>query len=75
MVIILIGNYAVLVKVGFKHYVALLINFGTTIASFIGFYVGASIQNESDASSWILAITAGFFFYIALVELVSNAVR
>jgi zinc transporter ZupT len=66
-----LGNYAVLVQCGLTHLQALILNFLTACVSFIGFYVGVSVASDPDVSLWIFAITAGMFFYISLVDLVS----
>ncbi len=66
-----LGNYAVLVKCGLSHLQALFLNFLSACAAFIGFYVGVSIAADSGVSLWIFAFTAGMFFYISLVDLVS----
>jgi zinc transporter ZupT len=65
-----LGNYAVLIKYGFTHFQALLFNLLSALACIIGFYVGVSISSGTTAATWIFAITAGMFIYIALVELV-----
>ena len=51
---------------------ALGFNCLSTVAAIVGFFVGVSIGTESEqANDWILAVTAGQFLYIALVDLVS----
>ena len=64
-----LGSYAVLLKCGFTHIQAIVLNFISALSCFIGFYVGVSITDEG-ASTWIFSVTAGMFFYIALVDLV-----
>ena len=66
-----LGNYAVLVQCGLTHVQALILNFLTACVSFIGFYVGVSAASDPEVSLWIFSITAGMFFYISLVDLVS----
>ena len=67
-----LGNYAVLVKSGFSHLQALFFNFLSALPAFVAFYVGASIPSETNASVWILSVTAGMFLYISLVELMPS---
>ncbi len=64
-----LGNYAVLVRSGFTHYEALVFNLLSACPSFIGFYIGVSVSDNSDASQWILTITAGMFIYLSLVDI------
>ena len=53
-------------------YAALVFNLLSSLGAIIGFFVGVSIGTGSEtADSWILAIVAGQFLYIALVDLVS----
>jgi zinc transporter ZupT len=65
-----LGNYAVLINCGFTHVQAVLANFMSACASFIGFYVAASVSSDETVSQWIFSITAGMFYYISLVDLV-----
>ena len=67
-----LGNYAVLVRYGLSHIQALILNFLTACTSFIGFYIGVSVASDPNISLWIFAITAGMFFYVSLVDLVTK---
>ena len=54
-----------------KWYVALFYNFISALTAIIGTFIGVAIgSSEDDATNWILAITAGIFLYVALVDLV-----
>jgi len=54
--------------------VALFYNFISALAAIIGMFVGVAIGTSEDgATPWILAITAGIFLYVALVDLVSKS--
>jgi zinc transporter ZupT len=64
-----LGNYAVLVKCGLTHTQALLLNLLSACSCFVGFYVGVSVASNAEVSLWIFSVTAGMFFYIALVDL------
>jgi len=56
-----------------KWYVALMYNFLSAITAIIGMFIGVAIgSSEEDATPWILAITAGIFLYVALVDLVNR---
>jgi zinc transporter ZupT len=61
----------VLIESGFTFRRALLFNFISACTAIIGFFIGASIAQDEGARTWIFAITAGTFAYIALVDLVS----
>ena len=53
-------------------YAALVFNLLSSIGAITGFFVGVSIGTGSEAAdSWVLAVIAGQFLYIALVDLVS----
>ena len=44
----------------------------SAMTAIVGFFIGVGIgTSETEANDWILAITAGVFLYIALVDLVS----
>ena len=50
-----------------------MLNFLSSLSSFVGFFIGVAISTNSDAANgWILSIAAGLFIYIALVDLVST---
>ncbi len=57
---------------GMPWYIALLFNLFSSLTAIVGFFVGVAISSISeDANGWILAVAAGIFLYIALVDLVS----
>ena len=54
-----------------KWYVALTYNFLSAISAIVGMFIGVAIGNASeDSTPWILAVTAGVFLYVGLVDLV-----
>ncbi|CAF4944195.1 unnamed protein product, partial [Rotaria socialis] len=59
----------VLIESGFTLRRALLFNFVSACTAFIGFFIGAGAAQNEGARTWIFAITAGTFAYIALVDL------
>ena len=66
------GDYVILLSTGMSWYVALIFNFVSAVVAVLGFFVGVAISTHSaEANGWILAIAAGVFLYIALVDLVS----
>ena len=66
------GDFAILLSTGLPWYTALFFNFVSALTAVIGFFVGVAVgTSSSEAIGWILAIAAGVFTYIALVDLVS----
>jgi zinc transporter ZupT len=61
-----------MIKSGFTHLQSIVLNLLSAIMCLIGFYVGASVTTDDEVSTWIFSVTAGMFFYIALVDLVIN---
>ena len=54
-----------------KWYIALMYNTLSAITAIVGMFIGVAIGNASeDSTPWILAIAAGVFLYVALVDLV-----
>ena len=47
-------------------------NFASAIISYIGLVLGIIIGDIESAHSWVLALTAGMFLYISLVDMVSQ---
>ena len=67
------GDYAILLHTGMSWYKALFLNFASALTSVLGFFVGVAIGTDSEESEeWLLAVIAGQFLYIALVDLVSQ---
>ena len=59
-----------------KWYVALMYNTLSAAVAIIGMFVGVAIGHASeDSTPWILAITAGVFLYVALVDLVRQLIN
>lgn len=55
-----------------RWYVALMYNFLSAVSAIIGMFIGVAIGTaQEDATAWILAITAGVFLYVSLVDLVT----
>lgn len=71
-----LGDYAILLKSGIHWCTALFFNFCCSLTSVLGFFIGVAISAYSDqANGWILAIAAGLFIYIALVDLLPEIVH
>ena len=60
-----------LLSTGMSWYMALLFNFLSSLTALAGFFIGVSVGLASQqANGWMLAVAAGTFLYISLVDLV-----
>ena len=66
------GDFAILLKSGLTFRQAVAYNFASAIISYIGLVLGIIIGDMESAHSWVLALTAGMFLYISLVDMVSQ---
>lgn len=66
------GDFAVLLKAGMPARQAIYYNILSSVLSFFGMCIGISIGETPEATSWIFAIAAGLFIYIALVDMVKT---
>lgn len=67
------GDFAILLKNGLNFAQALICNVISALAAFLGLYIGLAVAVDPSVRQWILALTAGMFLYIALVNVVSKA--
>uniref|UniRef100_U5EYW4 Putative zinc ion transmembrane transporter n=1 Tax=Corethrella appendiculata TaxID=1370023 RepID=U5EYW4_9DIPT len=65
-----LGDFAVLLKAGMSARQAVYYNLLSSILSFIGMFIGIFIGHQPEASSWVFAVAAGTFLYIALVDMI-----
>lgn len=65
-----LGDFAVLLKAGMSARDAVYYNLLSSILSFIGMLIGIVIGHQPEASSWVFAVAAGLFLYIALVDMI-----
>ncbi|XP_065137702.1 zinc transporter ZIP4-like [Paramisgurnus dabryanus] len=70
-----LGDFAVLISCGLSVKKALLLNVGSALTSFIGLYIALSVSTHTDAQQWISALTAGFFLYVALADMLPSMVH
>ena len=69
-----LGDFFVLLSTGMSWYVAILFNFVSSLAAVVGFFIGVAVGTANEeANNWILAVAAGVFLYIALVDLVRES--
>ncbi|XP_052439691.1 zinc transporter ZIP4-like isoform X2 [Carassius gibelio] len=70
-----LGDFAILLHCGLSVRKALLLNVGSALTSFIGLYIALSVSTQTIAEEWISAITAGFFLYIALADMLPSMIH
>lgn len=65
-----LGDFAVLLKAGMSVKQAIVYNVLSALMAYIGMVIGTSVgQYTHNVTSWIFAITAGMFLYVALVDM------
>uniref|UniRef100_A0A673KP46 Zinc transporter ZIP4 n=1 Tax=Sinocyclocheilus rhinocerous TaxID=307959 RepID=A0A673KP46_9TELE len=69
------GDFAILLHCGLSVRKALLLNVGSALTSFIGLYVALSVSTQSITEEWICAVTAGFFLYIGLADMLPSMIH
>ncbi|KAG7218625.1 hypothetical protein INR49_019984 [Caranx melampygus] len=66
-----LGDFAVLLKAGMTVRQAILYNVLSAMMAYLGMVTGILIGHYADnISTWIFALTAGLFMYVALVDMV-----
>lgn len=70
--LLLSGDFAILLKSGLTFRQALAYNLASAIISYLGLVLGIIIGDIQSAHTWVLALTAGMFLYISLVDMVSH---
>ena len=64
------GDFAVFISSGLSYKKALILNLVSACTAFIGLFLGVSIASDIRVRLWILAVTAGMFLYVSLVDMV-----
>ena len=67
------GDFAVLLKCGLTVKRAMFWNVVSALTAFLGLYISLAVATDEVVQTWIFAIAAGMFLYIALTDLVSAA--
>uniref|UniRef100_A0A182K0Z9 Zinc transporter foi n=1 Tax=Anopheles christyi TaxID=43041 RepID=A0A182K0Z9_9DIPT len=65
-----LGDFAVLLKAGMSAREAVYYNLLSSLLSLLGMVVGIIVGHQPEASSWVFAVAAGMFLYIALVDMI-----
>lgn len=67
-----VGDFAVLLKAGMTVKQAIVYNLLSALMAYFGMVIGTAVgQYANNVTSWIFAVTAGMFLYVALVDMVS----
>jgi zinc transporter ZupT len=64
-----LGDFAMLLNAGMSAKQALIYNCVSSVLCLLGMVVGVVVGNVAAASSWIFALIAGLFLYVALVDM------
>lgn len=64
-----LGDFAALLHAGLSVRRALLLNLASGLTAFIGLYVALAAGVGEDGETWILAVAAGLFLYVALCDM------
>lgn len=56
---------------GATKWKALFLNFFANCCGFLGLFIGLGLGTSTGSTSWFMAIIAGMFLYISLVNIVS----
>lgn len=65
------GDFAVLLKAGMSVKQAIVYNVLSALMAYAGMVIGTAVgQYTHNVTSWIFAVTAGMFLYVALVDMV-----
>ncbi|XP_037645014.1 zinc transporter ZIP10 [Sebastes umbrosus] len=65
-----LGDFAVLLKAGMSVKQAIFYNLLSALMAYVGMVIGTAVGQYTDnVTSWIFAITAGMFLYVALVDM------
>lgn len=67
---LIIGDFAILISSGFSIKSAVCANFLSACTTYPGLLVGLIIGEVSAGALYVFAITAGFFLYISLADMV-----
>nr|XP_055071760.1 zinc transporter ZIP10 isoform X1 [Misgurnus anguillicaudatus] len=65
-----LGDFAVLLKAGMSVKQAIVYNVLSALMAYAGMVIGTAVgQYAHNVTSWIFAVTAGMFLYVALVDM------
>lgn len=66
-----LGDYSVLRSAGFSNWTIFFLNSTCSLFSLISYLIISSVKADKELGKWMLAVTAGVFFYLALGVMVN----
>lgn len=70
-----LGDFAILIASGLSFTKALVLNVLVSLTAMVGLYVGLAISEDDAVRKWIVAVTAGIFLYISLVNMLPQLLQ
>ncbi len=61
-----LGDYAVLRSAGFSNWTVFILNTICSFFSMVSYLIISSVKPDKELADWMLTVTAGVFFYLAL---------
>jgi len=69
------GDFAIFIGSGLSYRKALLLNLVSAATAFVGFFLGVQIAVDERVQLWVMAITAGMFIYVGLVDMLPEVMH
>ncbi|XP_078481623.1 metal cation symporter ZIP8 [Ciona intestinalis] len=63
------ADFAIYINNGLPKWKALFLNFFSACWCFIGLYIGLVLSDDTAVRQWLLAVVAGMFLYVSLVDI------
>ncbi|XP_074613674.1 zinc transporter ZIP13-like [Acropora palmata] len=70
-----IGDFAILLKSGFRRWDAAVGQLVTASAGICGAIFGLVAEHAGDSTAWVLPLTSGGFIYIAMVQIIPDLLQ
>ncbi|XP_029450570.1 zinc transporter ZIP5 isoform X2 [Rhinatrema bivittatum] len=71
-----LGDFAVLLQAGMPIRKVVLFNLVSAFLGYLGMLVGTAVsQSSAKITSWVFAVTAGIFLYVALVDMLPEMLQ
>jgi len=69
------GDFAIFIASGMGYRKALGLNLISGLTAFLGFFLGVEVAKDESFQLWIMAITAGMFIYVSLVDMLPEVMH
>nr|XP_026696580.1 zinc transporter ZIP12 isoform X2 [Ciona intestinalis] len=63
------ADFAIYINNGLPKWKALFLNFFSACWCFVGLYIGLVLSDDTAVRQWLLAVVAGMFLYVSLVDI------